>query len=258
MCQAMGVCVQIYMEPLVERLGVSQPLHVEVMPLLDTLIHLALALGGNVDRYALPLLQHSLATARANLAVAEADAAASAPSSAATPPSPGRPSSSSAASPLTAASSAGSPRPGEGALYAHSIVTYSLDLVAALLEVLKGSSDALLEAVGPEAVPALALACARVPKSPYVKQSAFALIGEIANQVPALAARWHGAEMLQLCHEMISPEQLSEVRLPSYACMCGGRGCAPGVPGLLLRRRRRCCSGVRAHAVCAAWFCESF
>lgn len=215
-----GRGVQMYMEPLVERLGSSQPLNVEVMPLLDTLIHLAHALGGNVDRYALPLLQHSLATASANLAVAEADAAASgtAPSSsAATPPSPPQPSSSSA-SPLAAASSAGSPRPGESALYALSIVTYSLDLVAALLEVLQGSSDALIAAVGAEHAPQLALACARTA-SPYVQQSAFALIGELANQVPAVAARCRGAEMMQLCHEMTHPDRIQEVR-PSHPRLC--------------------------------------
>eukprot|EP00892_Ulva_mutabilis_P002006 jgi/Ulvmu1/11806/UM080_0017.1 len=203
--------IQMYMEPLVERLGLSPPLNVEVMPLLDTLIHLTLALGGNVERYALLLLKHSLTVGSANLSVADADAAASATaSSAATPPSasPPQPSSSSA-SPLAAASSTGSPRPGENALYALSIVTYCLDLIAALLEVLKGSSDALIAAVGAEQVAQLALACARTA-SPYVQQSAFALIGELAAQVPAVAARCHGAEMLQLCHEMIHPDRIQE------------------------------------------------
>jgi hypothetical protein len=206
--------LQIYMDPLVKRLGASPPLNLEVMPLIDTLIHLTVALGGNVEQYALPLLQHALATAAANLsAVHAAEACASdGLDGAAAKPAAGAPDGAVFAPAATPAS--------EGTMYALPIVTYALDLISALIEVLKRSSHALLAAVGLDAVPNLALAAARCPNA-CVQQSAFALIGELANQVPSVVASCQGATMLHLCYELLDPERMAEVRpLP----------CSPATP----------------------------
>lgn len=202
------VMVQLYMDPLVKRLGASPPLNVEVMPLIDTLIHLTLALGGNVEPYALPLLQHALATAAANLsAVQAADTSDKSRAASATPP---QPPSNGVKYPGQQPTSGGHTPP-DGTMFALPIVTYALDLISALIEVLRRSSDALLSAVGYDAVPSLALACARCPNA-CVQQSAFALIGELANQVPNVVAQCHGAAMLHLCYEMLDPDRIMEVR----------------------------------------------
>lgn len=199
------VGMQVYMGPLVKRLGSSPPLNIEVMPLIDTLIHLTLALGSNVEPYALPLLQHALATASANLSAVQA-ADASEKSRAA-----------GASSPHLQTNGYNHPAqaPGSGhqdsAMFALPIVTYALDLISALIEMLRRSSEALVSAVGYDAVPSLALACARCPNA-CVQQSAFALIGELTNQVPNVVAQCHGAAMLHLCYEMLDPERIMEVR----------------------------------------------
>ena len=199
------------MDPLVKRLGASPPLNVEVMPLIDTLIHLTLALGSNVEPYALPLLQHALATATANLSAVNAadtsDMARAAGASSPHPPPNG-------AKYPTQNPASGGHGPPDGAMFALPIVTYALDLISALIEVLRRSSDALLSAVGCDAVPSLALACARCPNA-CVQQSAFALIGELSNQVPNIVAQCQGAAMLYLCYEMMDPDRIMEVSPPT-------------------------------------------
>ena len=53
------------MEPLTARLGATHPLDLEAMPLLDAIIHITMAIGGNVEPYALRLLTSCLAIAAA-------------------------------------------------------------------------------------------------------------------------------------------------------------------------------------------------
>jgi hypothetical protein len=200
--------VQLYMDPLVKRLGASPPLNVEVMPLIDTLIHLTLALGGNVEPYALPLLQHALTAAAANLSAVNAtEASEKARIAGTTSPQP----TTNGIHHANHLPNSASGISAESTIFALPIVTYALDLISALIEVLRRSSDALLSAVGYNEVPSLALACARCQNA-CVQQSAFALIGELANQVPNVVAQCHGPAMLHVCYEMLDPHRIMEVR----------------------------------------------
>jgi hypothetical protein len=184
--------LQSYMEPLVARLAEHNPLDVEVMPALDAIIHLTMSIGGNIEQFAVPILRSSLAVAVATLAV-------SPPPSAASPP----PSYRSQASTHTTPRLPQHPQ-------ASSILTFSLDAITALVEVLKGSSAALLATVGADAVLDAALMSVLHDEA-AVQQSGLALVGELATHAPATLGT-HGPKLLDATFEVLKGGQLTEVR----------------------------------------------
>jgi transportin-1 len=144
------------MEALLARLQATNVLDVEIMPLLDALIHLTMAIGGNVERFASGMLARSTEVAEAHLSH----------HSALPPPSP----------------------------QADAIVTFALDAITALVEVLQQSSGALLEAVGTERVLMVAELAVR-HEDGSVKQSGFALVGELAVHIASMLGP-HGTQYL--------------------------------------------------------------
>ena len=150
------------MAPLLARAEASSHHDVELMPLLDALIHLTMAIGGNVEPYAVRLMATAAAVAATHL----------------------------------------SPPPAAGPPTNDAITTFALDAATALVEVLAGSTAALLDAVGPPCVlDAAVAACSHDDAA--VAQSGFALAGELAACAPrALAGR--GPRLLDACNARLA------------------------------------------------------
>jgi transportin-1 len=132
------------MDPLLSRLEAANVNDVEIMPLLDALIHLTMAIGGNVEPYARRMLTRSVEVAETHLST----------NTTTLPRSP----------------------------QADAIATFALDAITALVETLQQSSAALLEAVGSRRVLSAASAAAAAPDG-SVQQSGFALIGELSLHI---------------------------------------------------------------------------
>ena len=180
--------MQSYMEPLVARLEATPPLASAAVPAIDAAVHLAAALGGNIEPYAPRLL------------------AAAAPRAAAA---------------LAATSSAG--QTADTAARAAAIATFALDLVTQLIETLGRSTHALLATLpgGEPAVLSTALAAASASE-PAVRQSGLALLGELAQQAPRAVVASSSAA-LGAVQTALHEQRLDEVRQSfSFARLCSG------------------------------------
>ena len=169
------------MEPLLAKLAKMHDLDRETIPLIDGIIMLATHLGTNLEPYAPVLLQRAISLCANCLSCVAAGTAAGATNAMQ-----------------------------ETADSACQAVTFALDLMSSLCESLKQSMQALLATLRATEVVDIAVVCAS-GKSPFMRQSAFALIGDLAAYSCSFLQP-RASDILALCSEQLAREHITEVR----------------------------------------------